>query len=134
MTKHLLWAMKNKNCTALVGIDLSAAFDMVDHSILIEVMSINFGINGTALKWPESYLRPRWFKVNVGKEYSNHINLEVSVPQGSCEGPVLCSCYASTMQKELPPNATVDIYRYADDHNVGNKFKPSVPFGWTKPS
>ena len=127
MTNDLLWAMENKNCTALVGIDLSAAFDMVDHSILIEVMNINFGINGTALKWLESYLRPRWFKVNVGKEYSNPINLEVSVPQGSCGGPVLYLCYASTMQKELPPNTAVDIYGYADDHNLGNKFKPSVP-------
>ena len=31
------------------------------------------------------------------------------------------------MQKELPPNTAVDINRYADDHNLGNKFKPSVP-------
>ena len=42
MTNDLLWAMKNKNCTALVGIDLLAAFDMVDHSILIEAININF--------------------------------------------------------------------------------------------
>ena len=89
-------------------------------------MNINFGDNGTALKWLELYLRPRWFKVNVGKEYSNPINLEVSLPQGSCGGPVLYSCYASTMQKELPSNTAVDIYGYADDYNLGNKFEPSV--------
>ena len=59
MSNDLLWAMENKNCTALLGIDLSVAFDMVDHSICIEVMNINFGVNGTALKWLESYLRPR---------------------------------------------------------------------------
>ena len=51
--------------------------------------------------------------------------LEVSVPQGSCGGPVLYSCYASRMQKELPPNTTVDVYGYADDCNLGNKLKPS---------
>ena len=127
MTNDLIWAIENKNCTALVGIDLSAAFDMVDHNILIDVMNINFGVDGTTLKWLESYLRPRWFKVNISKKYSNPISLEVSVPQDSCEGPVLYSCYASTMQKELPPNTALNIYGYADDHSLGNKFKPSVP-------
>ena len=48
------------------------------------------------------------------------------MPQGSCGGPVLYSCYASTMQKEMPPNAAVIINGYVDDHNLGNKFKPSV--------
>ena len=133
MTNYLLWAIENQNCTALVGIDLSVAFDMVDHNTLIDVMNINFGVNGTALKWLESYLRPRWFKVNIGKEYSNPISLEVSVPWGSCGGPVLYSCYTSTMQKELPPNTALNIYRYADDHSLGNKFKPSVPNAEKKP-
>ena len=110
-----------------MGIDLSVAFDIVDHNILNEVMNINFGVNGTTLKWLELYLRPKWFKVNVGKEYSNPINLEVSVPQGSYGGPVLYLCYAFTMQKELPPKTAVDTYGYADDHNLGNKFKPSLP-------
>ena len=127
INNDLLWAIENRNYTALVAIDLSTAFDMVDHSILIKVMNINFGVTGTALKWIESYLRPRWLKVNVSKEYLNPINLEVSVPQGSCGGPILYSCYASTMQKELPPNTAVDIYGYADGHNLGNKFKPSEP-------
>ena len=110
MTSDLLLAMENKNCTALVDIDLSADFDMVNHSILTEVMDINFGVTGTALKWLELNLRPSWFKVNVGKEYSNSMNLELSVSQGSCGGPVLYLCYASTMLKELPPNTAVDIY------------------------
>ena len=52
--------------------------------------------------------------------------LEVSVPQGSCGGPILYSCYASTMQKELPSYTVVDIYGHTGDHNPGNKFKPSV--------
>ena len=64
------------------------SFSSFLYSILIEVMNINLGVNGTALKWLETYLRPRWFKVKVVKEYSNSINLEVSVPQGSCGGPV----------------------------------------------
>ena len=90
-------------------------------------------LNGTALKWLELYLRCRWFKVNIGKEYSNPISLEVLVPQGSSGGPVLYSCYASTMQKELPPNTALNIYGYEDDHSLGNKFKPSVPNAKKKP-
>ena len=41
MTNDLLWAMKNKNCMALVAVYLSAAFNAVNYSILIEVMNIN---------------------------------------------------------------------------------------------
>ena len=58
--------MEKQEVTALVAIDLSAAFDTVDHEILLDVLSMHFGIEGVALSWFESYLRHRHFKVNVG--------------------------------------------------------------------
>ena len=72
-----------------------------------------------ARKWFESYLSPRQYKVNTGKEYSEPIDLEFSVPQGSCVGPIIFLLYASTIAEVvLQP---MDIYEYADDHGVKDK-------------
>ena len=67
--------MENKKVTALMVIDLSAAFDTMDHSILIAVLRERFGITDTALSWFKSYLHPRYCKVNVGTSYSKNREL-----------------------------------------------------------
>ena len=59
----ILWKMENQEVTALVAIDLS---DTVDHNILLDVLSMRFGIEGVALSWFESYLWIHQLKVNVG--------------------------------------------------------------------
>ena len=69
IVNDILWAMENKKVTALMAIDLSTAFDSVDHSILIAVLRERFGITDTALSWFKSYLHPRYCKVNVGTNY-----------------------------------------------------------------
>ena len=92
----ILWSMENKNIVNLMAINLSAAFDTVDWSILLDCLQYQFGITGSALKWFEQYLRPRYCKVNVGKAYSKNHESECSVPQGSCAGPILYTVYAST--------------------------------------
>lgn len=67
---NILWSMEKQRVTAIVAIDLSAAFDTVDHNILLDVLHKRFGISQPILSWFESYLRPRSFKVNVGRAYS----------------------------------------------------------------
>ena len=62
LSNDILWAQERQSITALVVIDLSAAFDMVDHNILLNILKNKFGIDGEALKWFDSYLRPRSFK------------------------------------------------------------------------
>ena len=57
--------MERKKVTALIAIDLSATFDMVDHDILISVLQTKFGVKGKALDWYKSYLNDRTCKVNV---------------------------------------------------------------------
>ena len=120
LINDLLWAMENKEVSALAAIDLSAAFDTVDHEILLDILNIKFGISGTALHWFDTYLRPRDFKVIVGDHYSTPKELDFSVPQGSCTGPVLYLAYASTMQ-EIIPNQ-ISLYGYADDHALTTNF------------
>ena len=67
----IIWAMENQQVTAVMVLDLSAAFDMVDHEILLSVLKHNFGLEDTVLNWFDSYLHPRSCKVSIGKEYSS---------------------------------------------------------------
>ena len=85
----ILWAMERQDITALIAIDLSVAFDTVDHNILIEVLHRRFGVTETALEWFASYLRPQFCRVNVDNFYSIDQQLECSVPLGSVAGQLL---------------------------------------------
>ena len=97
----ILWAMERQDITALIAIDLSAAFNTVDHTILIEVLHKRFGVTETALEWFASYLRPQFCRVNVNNFYSFDKQLECSVPQGSIAGPMLYTVYASMIESVL---------------------------------
>ena len=56
--------------TTIVILDLSTAFDTVDHTLLLDVLDKRFGITGTAREWYQSYLQSRRFREAVGKEMS----------------------------------------------------------------
>ena len=120
ITNDILWSMELKKITSLTCIDLSAAFDTVDHGILLNVLQNKFGISGNALSWFKSYLQPRFCKVNIHNANSEDKELLFLVPQGSCVGPVLYSAYASTLQEVVP----LDLHGYADDHGLKTNFTP----------
>ena len=56
LTNDVLWSMENGKVSAVVMIDLSAAFDTVDHDLLLEVLETSFGLEDTCLKWYANYL------------------------------------------------------------------------------
>ena len=133
----ILWSMENKNIVNLMAIDLSAVFDAVHWSILLDCLQYWFGITGSTLKWFKQYLRPRYCKVNVGKTYSQNHELECSVPQGSCAGPILYTVYASTFQEVIgnPSHGQTgnhrnpvktDLHRFVDDHALKNSFQTKL--------
>ena len=76
----------NNESTGLVCIDLSAAFDLVDHSILLKRLFDYFGIRGTALAWFTSYLTGRSQRVLIDDMRSDKKQLRQGVPQGSVLG------------------------------------------------
>ena len=124
VVNDILWNMERQNITSLVAMDLSAAFDTVDHSILLEVLESCFGIQNNALNWLNSYLQPRYMHVKINNTNSEPQHLPFSVPQGSAAGPILYTAYASTMQHAINKFNT-KISGYADDHIIYNGFPPS---------
>ena len=77
---HLIKAMSLQQVTCLTLLDLSAAFDTIDHSILLERLFSWFGITSTALSWIKSYLLNRSFYVNIENTKSSLFQLIYGVP------------------------------------------------------
>jgi len=75
--------------TVLLSLDISAAFDSIDHDILLERLGTDFGISGSALGWLRSFVTGRMQYVAVGTERSPPANCTSGVPQGSVLGPFL---------------------------------------------
>ena len=95
-----------------MAIDLSAAFDMVDHGILIGVLDIAFNVGGKSLDWFKSCLSSRSCKVNIGESFSSNHDLCFSVPESSLCGPVLYNAYSSALNTVVPPAIAIHAYTY----------------------
>ena len=106
--------MTRKNVTLLVLLDLSAAFDTVDHNILLARLKSCMGINSTALNRFTSYLNNRWQRVSVNGFTSDSSNIPCGVPEGSCLGPLLFTIYSSKLFKVIKCNLP-EAHAYADD-------------------
>ena len=75
----------------LILLDLTAAFDTIDHAILLDRLQNWVGISGAALNWFHSYFTNRVFNVCINNHVSSSAPLLCGVPQGSVHGPVLFS-------------------------------------------
>ena len=113
----LLLAMEQKKITALALLDLSAAFDTVDHTILAERLKTYFGLGGKALSLMQSYLSGRTQSVEIGDYLSPPVNLTTGVPQGSILGPLLFSLYMAPLEEKLKVEG-VQFHFYADDTQI----------------
>ena len=117
--------MESGLVTPIMLIDLSAAFDTVDHDIFLEVLHHKFGISDSALDWMDQYLRPCWFKVNINGTYSKETELQFSVPQGSCNGAFFFLMYAQSIEHIVP--SYQKLSGFADDHSIQSSYNPSIP-------
>ena len=93
----ILCVIDDNKCVALLLLDMSSAFDTVDHRLLLDRLCNRFGFRGQVLKWFESYLHNRkQFLMNDGVK-SDVKDLQFGVPQGSVYGPILFSLYISPL-------------------------------------
>ena len=129
MFDDLLKELDSGKVVALVLLDMSAAFDTVDHQKLIGVLETRFGVTGTALQWFDSYLSSRNFRVNINGELSDIIALICGVPQGSLLGPVLFLLYIEELQDLARPYG-LNIKLYADDSQLYVGLVPTDEDGW----
>ena len=113
----MLRALGNQEVMCLVLLDLSAAFNMVDHGILLRHLKSNFGIIDTALTWIRSYLSDHSQKVGVDKARSDPVTLAFVVPQGSILGPILFTLYTSPLG-QICTRCGSTYHFYADDQKI----------------
>ena len=118
----ILQATDNQNSVILVLLDLSAAFDTVDHEILIRKFSSRYGITGKAHEWFKLYFDERSFTVHILDGQSTKRTIRSGVPQGSILGPMLFSLYISPIG-EIMRSLGIDYHLYADDTQLYITFK-----------
>ena len=104
-------------------LDLSAAFDTLDHDILINRLAVTFGCSGLVLSWFRSYLSGRTQSVTIDGSVSSRLALEFGVPQGSVLGPLLFTMYIYPLGHVIRPSG-ISYHFYADDSQL---YDSSVP-------
>ena len=101
----------------LVLLDLSAAFDTVDHGILLERLQVTFGVDNSALGWFRSYLAGRRQHVRCGGKRSALSDVICGVPQGSVLGPILFILYIADLAS-IVADHRLSLHQYTDDSQI----------------
>ena len=126
MTDDIFKEVHKDNIVIVVLLDLSAAFDTIDHSVLLQKLCKDFGITGDVLDWFGSYLIDRFFRVKIDNTLSDILCLLFGVPQGSLLGPVLFILYIKHLQR-IARKYGLEIQLYADDSQLYISFHPMRP-------
>ena len=114
LTDEWLKSIDNSKVVGTVYLDYSAAFDVLDHILLVEKLKY-YGLNQSVLKWFVSYLSLRSQRVYVNGALSSNYSLKCGVPQGSCLGPLLFSIFTNDLAWATRSANTV---MYADDSTL----------------
>ena len=111
----ILLNMAKGSVIALTLLDLSAAFDTINHIILLDRFNVYYGISELALDWFKLYLWGRTHSVKVGSTLSHPAALHYGVPQGSVLGPILFSLYTNPIGSTIHSHSSMNYHFYADD-------------------
>ena len=112
----VICAVGQRKAVLLVLLDLSAAFDTVNHQLLIKTLQ-QLGIRGTMLHWFSTYLVGRLQRIKVNGVTSQPKLLDCGVPQGSVLGPILFTVYTASLG-QLLRQLDVQYHFYADDSQL----------------
>ena len=110
----ILCAVDDRQCVMLVLLDLSSAFDTIDHDMMLSRLESLFGIDGDALAWIKSYFRQRSQKVVINGCSSTPVPLTTGVPQGSVVGPGIFPVYTKPIGTVAREHG-INLHLYADD-------------------
>ena len=115
LTDNWLKAMDSRKLVGSVLLDLSKAFYLVDHELLLSKID-KYHVTNTSQEWFKSYLRNRTQRCYINGSLSDSLVLARGVPQGSILGPILFSLYINDLPAIGISNSNVDIY--ADDTTI----------------
>ena len=106
--------------TILTALDMSAAFDTMDHTTLLHRLQQTFGLSGYVISWICSYLTDRSSFVKIYSSSSPSTTILTGKPQGSVLGPLLFVSFISPIANvmnsdQLNQNNIVSFHQYADD-------------------
>ena len=119
----ILTSIDKKQCVVLLLLDLSAAFDTVDHSILLARLNQRFGIKDKAYQWIASYFENRKQTIVINGKHSKEHVLTCNVPQGSVLGPKFFLDYESPLGQIIRSHG-LTAHFYADDTQIYFAFSP----------
>ena len=114
LQSDILTALDSGSGAVLLMLDLSAAFDTIDHGILLSRLNSLYGISGDALDWFKSYLSNRVQRVIIGDTVSECKSLNFGVPQGSVLGPKIYCMYTKPISDIIAGHG-LSHHCYADD-------------------
>ena len=120
---EILTAADRGDLSALVLLDSSAAFDTVDHDVLLKRLGISCGVAGCAFKWFQSYLCSRTQHVRIGVSKSSIVRLLCGVPPGSVLGPILFLLYTADLVRVIEEHS-LHGHLFADDTQVIGSCSP----------
>jgi len=109
----VLRAADRGEVTLLCMLDLSCAFDTVDHGILLDRLQCAFGVQGVAISWIESFLQARTQSVHIANQQSSTMKLVCGVPKGSVLGPILFLVYCADVMA-IAHRHGLGVHSYAD--------------------
>jgi len=123
VSNDILLELDKRKCVYLVLLDLSAAFDTIDHTVFLSRLHEENMISDEALDWMKSYLTNRMQCVSINGTMSTKIDLEFGFPQGSTIGPFGFKLYTKPLSS-IARKHDINIPLYADDTQLYVSFDP----------
>ena len=112
--------MERKHVTHLTVQNMSIAFDIIDHDLLLDIPHKKIGIDETALQWYQNYCGLQDMKVHINDAYSSIRPFNYSIPQGTANGVNLCTAYCASVKSVIPPS--IVITGIANDNSIRKSF------------